>query len=170
MVNQVLHHLDTESTFPNLTVFLEEGKRVLKPGGVLTINTSRQEQLHPDTGVYWNYKYIPKAAYGLRSRYVPIEELVARLEALGFVDIKMTIPSGKIFNERYYKDPTIALEPDFRNGDSVYSLLSEEEYQNANARISASIEDETIFEEMKRAAKCVTKAGESIIVSARKPC
>jgi len=169
MVNQVLHHLDTEPNFPNLTTFLEEGKRVLKPGGVLTINTSTQKQLHPDTGVYWNYKYIPEAASELRSRYMPIDELCARLKQLQFVNIKLTIPSGKIFNERYYNDPAIALEPVFQNGDSVYSFLTTEEYENGNARIKASIEDGIVLEEMKRAAKCIADIGESVIVSARKP-
>ena len=51
MVNQVLHHLDTTPNFPNLTTFLEESKRVLKPNGVLTINTSNQKQLDPNMGV-----------------------------------------------------------------------------------------------------------------------
>jgi len=168
MVNQVLHHLDTAPTFPNLTTFLEEGRRVLKPGGVLTINTSTQKQLHPDTGVYWNYKYIPEAASELRSRYVPIDELCARLKQLQFVEIKLTIPSGKIFNERYYNDPSIALEPVFQNGDSVYSFLTKEEYEKGNTMIRAGIEDGTVLEEMKRAAKCIADIGESVIVSARK--
>ncbi len=168
MVNQVLHHLDKEPTFPNLNIFLGEAKRVLKPGGVLTINTATQRQLHPDSGVYWNYKYIPDAAYKMRARYVAIDELCDRLTKLQFVDIKLTVPSGKIFNEQYYTDPSVALKPDFQNGDSVYSFLTKEAYEKGNALIKASIDDGTIFDEMKRAAKCVAEAGESIIVSARK--
>ncbi len=169
MVNQVLHHLDTEPTFPNLNTFLEEAKRVLKSGGVLTINTASQQQLHPDTGVYWNYKYIPDAVYKMRARYVAIDELCDRLKQLHFVDIKLTVPSGKIFNERYYNDPSIALESAFQNGDSVYAFLTKEAYEKSNAQIRASIDDETIFKEMERAAKFVAENGESIIVSARKP-
>lgn len=68
MVNQVLHHLDTDPSYPNLDLFLKEGRRVLKPGGVLTINTSSREQLDPHTGAYWNYKYIEKAALAMQER------------------------------------------------------------------------------------------------------
>ena len=100
---------------------------------------------------------------------MPIDELCARLKQLQFVDIKLTIPSGKIFNERYYNDPSIALEPIFQNGDSVYSFLTTEEYENANTKLRESIEDETVLGELKRAAKCIADIGESVIVSARKP-
>ena len=99
---------------------------------------------------------------------MPIDELCARLKKLKFVDIKLTIPSGKIFNERYYNDPSIALEPVFQNGDSVYSFLTTEEYEKGNIKIRASIEDGTVLQEMKRAAKCIADIGESVIVSARK--
>ena len=169
MVNQVTHHLDTQPAFPNLDLFLNESRRVLKPGGVLTINTSSPDQLAPDSGVYWNYKYIKKAVYALQARYIPIEDIITRLETLQFTDIKTTIPSGKIFHEQYYTDPCIVLEPDFRKGDSVYSLLTHEEIEESNALIRAAIEDDSIFMEMKQAEKNAAKIGEAVIISARKP-
>lgn len=169
MVNQVIHHLDTEPGYPNLYVFLREGRRVLKPGGVLTINTSSQEQMNPHFGVYWNYKYIEKAVRAMQARFIPIDELVSRMEKLQFADIKTTIPSGKIFHEQYYNDPYIALEPSFQKGDSVYCFLSQEEIEEANARILAALEDRSVYEEMKRAAERAAEIGEAVIISARKP-
>lgn len=169
MVNQVLHHLDTEPDYPNLNVFLKESRRVLKPGGVLTINTSSQEQLDPHLGVYWNFKYIEKAARAMQARYIPIDELISRMEELQFADIQTTIPSGKIFHEHYYNDPYCALEPDFQKGDSVYSFLSQEEIEEANARIRLGLEDASVQEEMKRADECTAEIGEAVIISARKP-
>jgi SAM-dependent methyltransferase len=169
MVNQVLHHLDTESGYPNLNVFLREARRILRPGGVLTINTSSREQLNPHSGVFWNYKYIEKAVRAMEARFIPIDELISRMEKLHFTDIKTTVPSGRLFKKRYYNDPYIAIEPHFQKGDSVYCFLSQEEIEESNARISSGLEDGSVYEEMKRAAGRAAEIGETPIISARKP-
>jgi len=169
MVNQVLHHLDTEPSYPNLTLFLQESKRVIKPGGVLTINTSSQEQLNPNSGVYWNYKYFEKAVLAMRARYIPVPKLVSRLEKLGFTDIKTTRPSGKLFQEQYYRDPRLALDADFQKADSVYCFCSEEEINETNRLIRSSIDDGSIHQQMTQAEKQAEKMGEAVIVSARNP-
>lgn len=169
MVNQVLHHLDTKPSYPNLTLFLKESRRVIKPGGVLTINTSSQEQLNPNSGVFWNYKYIPKAAHALQARYIPVPKLLSRLGELGFTDIKTTIPSGKLFQEQYYRDPRLVLETAFPKADSIYCFCSEEQINQANTLIRSSIDDGSIHQHMAHAAKQSEKIGEAVIVSARKP-
>ncbi len=169
MVNQVLHHLDTDPSYPNLTLFLKESRRVIKPGGVLTINTSSQEQLNPSSGVYWNYKYIEKAALAMQTRYIPVPKLLSRLGELGFTDIKTTMPSGKLFQEQYYSDPHLVLDTDFQKADSVYCFCSKEQINQANSLIRSSIDDGSIHEQMKQTAKQAEKFGEAVIVSARKP-
>ncbi len=169
MVNQVLHHLDTDPSYPNLTLFLKESRRVIKPGGVLTINTSSQEQLNPNSGVYWNYKYIEKAALAIQARYIPVPALLSRLEKLGFTDIKTTIPSGKLFQEQYYQDPRVALDADFPKSDSIYCFCSKEQINQANTLIRSSIDDGSIYQHMEQAAKQGEKIGKAVIVSARKP-
>jgi ubiquinone/menaquinone biosynthesis C-methylase UbiE len=168
-VNQVLHHLDTEPGFTNLNIFLSESRRVLKPGGVLTINSSSQEQLDPYTGVFWNYKYIAGAVRAIRARHIPINDLISRLEEFQFVDIQTTIPSEKIFHERYYRDPSCALEPIFQTGDSVYCFISQQEMQAANERLHSDLQDGSVFEEMARAAERAAEIGEGVIISARTP-
>ncbi len=170
MVNQVLHHLDQDSAFPNLDLFIRESHRVLAPGGVLTLNTCTQEQLEPGSGAYWHYTYLDEhAVRTLQARYVPIEELVSRLVFFGYHDIGRTVTSGRIFQERYYEDPSLALEVEFRNGDSIFSLLSKTEIESTNERIRNSIADGSIHEELRRAAVRRAEIGESMIVSARKP-
>ncbi len=169
MVNQVLHHLDTDPSYPNLTLFLKESRRVIKPGGVLTINTSSQEQLNPHSGVYWNYKYIEKAALAMQARYIPVPKLLSRLEELGFTDIKTTIPSGKLFQEQYYRDPRLALDTEFQKADSIYCFCSEKQINEANTLICSSIDDGSIHQQMEQAAKQAEKIGEAVIVSARTP-
>jgi ubiquinone/menaquinone biosynthesis C-methylase UbiE len=169
MVNQVLHHLDTELSYPNLTLFLKESRRVIKPGGVLTINTSSQEQLHPNSGVYWNYKYIEKAVISMKKRYIPVPELLSRLVDLGFTEVKTTIPSGKLFQEQYYRNPRLALDTDFQKADSVYCFCSKEQINQANSLIRSSIDDGSIYEQMEQTAKQALKIGEAVIISARNP-
>jgi len=169
MVNQVLHHLDTEPSYPNLTLFLKESKRVIKPGGVLTINTSSQEQLNAQSGAYWNYKYIEKAALAMQARYIPVPKLLSRLGELGFTDIKTTIPSGKLFQEQYYHNPWVALDTDLQKADSIYCFCSEKQIDEANTLIRSSIDDGSVHQHMAQAAKQAEKIGEAVIVSARKP-
>jgi len=169
MVNQVLHHLDTEPSYPNLMLFLNESRRVLKPGSVLTINTSSQEQLNPNSGVYWNYKYIEEAARAIQAKYIPVPELISRLEELEFTDIKTTIPSGKLFHEQYYHEPRLALDTDFQKADSIYCFCSEKQLNKANELIRLGIDDGSVYQHMEQAEKQVEKIGEAIIVSARKP-
>lgn len=168
MVNQVLHHLDSGPPFPQLDTFLSEAHRVLMPGGQVTINTCSQEQLNPDQGVYWHFKYIPGAACSMQMHYISIEELVGRLESAGFRGINLTIPSEKIFQQRYYEDPLIALEPDFRKGDSTYSFLSPEEIGESKVRLRTAIDDGSVYKEMERTAACAAEIGEAVIISARK--
>ena len=57
----------------------------------------------------------------------------------------------------------------FQKSDSVYALLSPEDLARANARMRSSIEDGSVYEEMKRAATRAAEFGEAVIISARKP-
>src|SRR3712207_1642387 len=83
MINQVLHHLPDEASkgFPAHRRVFREFARVLKPGGVLTVNTCSQEQLRHG---YWHYGLIPEAADALRNRYAPLDELIEILDDYGF--------------------------------------------------------------------------------------
>lgn len=168
-VNQVLHHLDTDPEFPNLTRFLGEAWRTLKPGGCLVINTCSREQLDPFSGVYWSYVYMAEAVTGMAARYVPVETLTQRLAATGFGDIRQTVPSGRIFRDRYYSDPSVVLEPDFQKSDSVFCFCSPEERAQAGEKIRAGIEDGSVYENMARSVKRAEEMGEALMISARKP-
>lgn len=168
MVNQVLHHLDHRNHFQSINVFLSEASRVLKPGGRLIINTCSQDQLDPDSGSYWHYKYIYPAANSIQKRYIPIRELEIRLGSQGFDKFNCTFTPEKIFYQRYYEDPAIALEPEFSKGDSTYLFLSEDELEKSYRRLRQAIEDESVYKAIKRATTRAAEIGEAVIVSARK--
>ena len=166
--NQVIHHLDPRDHFKAIDVFLREAKRVLKPGGHVIINTCSQEQLDPKSGAYWHFKYIYPAACSMQKHYIRIKDLEILLESLGFIEIKRTTPPEKMFCQRYYEDPNIALEPEFRRGDSIYSFLSEVELEAADLRLREAIEKGSVYEVMNRAAARTAEIGEAVIISARK--
>jgi ubiquinone/menaquinone biosynthesis C-methylase UbiE len=167
LVNQVIHHLDHSHHFQQLDVFLTESNRVLKPGGHLVINTCSQKQLDPETGSYWHYKYFPAAAQAIQKRYIPIKELEVRLASLGFTEIKRSIPAKKIFRQDYYEDPCIALQPEFRLGDSAYSFLSAAELDASNKRLLKAIDDGSVYRQMNLFAERAEEIGETVIISAR---
>jgi len=167
MVNQVLHHLDTDPAFPNLTRFLKEAKRVLKSGGSLVINTCSQAHLDPFDGVYWSYAYMASAAHRIAAKYAPIETLVERLMDLGFTDIRQTIPSGRLFEDRYYSDPSLVLEPEFQNGDSIFCICSPEEIRTTCERIKTAISDQSVYRRMELSKRKAAEIGEAVMVSAR---
>jgi ubiquinone/menaquinone biosynthesis C-methylase UbiE len=168
MVNQVLHHLDSGNPFTHMNTFLDESQRVLKSQGRLTINTCSQEQLNPEQGVYWHYKYISSAAYQLQSHYIDIKELQKRLALRNFTDLKQTIPREKIFCREYYENPKIALNRDFKKGDSAYSFMSESETNDSDSLLKAAIENGSVYDEMKRASERAAEIGETLILSAVK--
>ena len=134
----------------------------------MIINTCSQDQLDPDSGSYWHYKYIYPAAYSIQKRYIPIQELEIRLESLGFDEFNCTFTPEKIFHQRYYENPAIALEPEFSKGDSTYSFLSEVELEESNRRLRKAIEEGSVYEVMNRATARAAEIGEAVIVSARK--
>jgi SAM-dependent methyltransferase len=134
MINQVLHHLqdDASEGFPAHRRVFREFARVLKPGGILTVSTCSQEQLRHG---YWHYHLIPEAADALRNRYVPIDELLEILDDCGLVQRGRFAPVDATVQGASYFDPHGPLNKEWRDGDSVWSLVSEVRLNRALSRI-----------------------------------
>ncbi len=134
MINQVLHHLpdDAPKGFPVHRRVFAEFARVLKPGGVLVVNTCSQEQLRHG---YWHYSLIPEAADALRARYVPLDELAEILIDSGFAYRGRFAPVDAAIQGESYFDPRGPLTKEWRDGDSVWSLVAEDRLNRALSRI-----------------------------------
>ncbi len=134
MINQVLHHLpdDAVKDFPAHRRVFAEFARVLKPGGVLVVNTCSQEQLRHG---YWHYSLIPEGADALRARYVPLDELAEILVASGFAYRGRFAPVDAPIQGESYFDPRGPLSKEWRDGDSVWSLVSEGRLERTISRI-----------------------------------
>ena len=134
MINQVLHHLpdDASEGFPAHRQVFEEFARVLKPGGALTVNTSSQQQLQHG---YWYYALIPQAAETLRNRFAPVESLTKILKDFGFDYHGRFAPTDATIQSDSYLDPHGPLKKEWRDGDSTWSLVGEDELDRALARV-----------------------------------
>ena len=134
MINQVLHHLPDEPSrgFPAHGRVFEEFARVLKPGGVLVVNTCSQEQLRHG---YWHYYLIPTAADALRNRYAPLEDLAEILADRGFTPGGNFAPLDATVQGEAYFDPRGPLSEDWRDGDSVWSLVGEDELDQVISKL-----------------------------------
>jgi ubiquinone/menaquinone biosynthesis C-methylase UbiE len=134
MINQVLHHLQDEAAkgFPAHYRVFQEFARVLKPGGVLVVTTCSQEQLRHG---YWHYSLIREAADALRNRYVPLDELIELLDDCGFEHRERFAPLDTPVQSEAYFDPRGPLSKEWRDGDSVWSLVDEDQLEKVLYRI-----------------------------------
>jgi ubiquinone/menaquinone biosynthesis C-methylase UbiE len=136
MINQVLHHLpdDPAKGFPAHLRAFRELARVSKPDGVLVVNTCSQEQLRRG---YWHYHLIPEAADALRNRYAPLDDLIGILNTCGFNYRGSFAPTDAPVQGEPYLNPSGPLSGEWRDGDSVWSLVSEDRLQWVKAKIQA---------------------------------
>lgn len=142
VVNQVMHHLGDEEggAWTGHTAVLAELARVLRPGGVLMVNTCSQTQLRR---AYWYYALVPVAADALRRRYAGLDGLEAAMDVAGMIPTGRFVP-GAILQGSSYLDGRSPLDPAWRNGDSVWSLATDGELLAALERVRAMEEAGTL--------------------------
>jgi ubiquinone/menaquinone biosynthesis C-methylase UbiE len=125
MINQVLHHLpdDADSGLPVHVKVFSEFFRILKPGGRLIINSCSPQQL--ELG-FWFYRFIPDAMRAVQEKTIGLEKMAEQLQEVGFSSYSQEAPLDLILqNEAYFYADGI-LDPDWRRGDSIWSLVEDE--------------------------------------------
>ena len=134
MVNQVLHHLpDSPSDgWPLLRRVLGEFARVLRPGGVVSINTCSHEQLRRG---WWYAALIPDAVEEMCLRHADTEVLNGLLAEAGLVPRGRFVPSDAVMQGDAYFNGRGPLDPAWRRGDSLWSVVPESELASALDRI-----------------------------------
>jgi len=126
MTNQVLHHLpDGESSsWPKHCKVFQEFLRVLKPGGSLIINSSSHQQLEHG---FWYFRFIQKALRAVKEKHVDLDMLSELLQQNGFTNIHHKVPLKLVLQGEALFNAEGPLDPDWRSGDSTWSLVSDED-------------------------------------------
>ena len=134
MVNQVLHHLPDvpHDGWPLLRRVLGELARVLRPGGSAIINTCSHEQLRHG---WWHAALVPGAVEAMCRRHPDTEVLTGLLAEAGLVPRGRFVPSDGVMQGDAYFDGRGLLDPEWRRGDSMWSVVSEAELERALDRI-----------------------------------
>jgi SAM-dependent methyltransferase len=171
--NQVLHHLDPGESddadsegFPNVRSFFREAFRVLRPHGVLVINTSSHQQ-HRDG--FWWAALIPAAIDRVVPRFPSIDRFRNISEQTGFVGFATAVPLEEVLQGKQYLDPAGPLSAAWRAGDSSWSLTTEEELARATNNVTSMLDDGSMDAFMEERELLRAKIGQTTFLVARKP-
>ncbi len=168
MCNQVIHHLgDPNSTgaFPNIQTMLSATYRLLRPHGVLVLNTCSRHQL---VDGFWWADLVPQAVDKMAARIPPIELTVEMMERAGFRMGGIIVPLHEVLQGSSYFDPTGPLHKSFRDGDSTWALLSEEELHRTLERIRTMNEDGSITKYLDERQERRTRVGQTTFICCHK--
>ena len=134
MVNQVLHHLpdSPHDDWPMLRRVLGELARVLRPGGAAIVNTCSHEQIRRG---WWHATLVPDAVEAMCRRHADTAVLDGLLAEAGLAPRGRFVPAGAVMQGDAYFDGRGPLDPTWRRGDSLWSVVSASELRRALDRI-----------------------------------
>jgi SAM-dependent methyltransferase len=132
MLNQVLHHLPVQAQWAAHSRVLHELARVLRSGGLLSINTCSLEQL---ANGFWHYHLAPQASAEIQRRHPPLDELESLLREAGFTVKARIVPTSAVIQGAAYGDVRGPLQAEWREGDSFWALCEPQELEAAQARV-----------------------------------
>lgn len=175
--NQVIHHLDEGPgkaddpaqwppiEFPNVTRFIEEAYRVLRPGAALVINVSTHDQV---VNGFWWAELIPVAVARLQCRLPDLAVLNPLLAAAGFSLESVVADTEGVLQGSSYLDPQGPLKESWRAGDSTWSLATDEEIDSARRQVETMNTDGSIEAYLAARENMRREVGQSTFICARK--
>ena len=167
VINQVLHHLEDESAegFPRHARVFQEFARVLRPGGLLLINTCTREQVRLG---YWYYDLIPEVVDRLALKYIEMEPLKQLLANCGLECLERYAPLEATLQGAAYFEPERILDPNWRDGDSTFALMDADRIEQMERRVRELIDAGRFEEYFAEQDRQRTRVGQSIFIIARR--
>ncbi|MEN8216971.1 MAG: class I SAM-dependent methyltransferase [Pseudomonadota bacterium] len=168
MSNQVLHHLVAASSpenFEPVHKLIKEAQRILRPQGVLVFNTSSHPQLYDG---FWWADLIPEAVGKIAKRFPPIEIMTSMLKEVGFHKVGIVVPVDAVLQGENYLDPMGPLKKDFRDGDSTWSLATDEELERAFERVQTLNKKDSMAQYLDTREKLRKNIGQTTFIFAYK--
>jgi SAM-dependent methyltransferase len=134
IVNQVLHHLpdDAAAGWRAHRRALGELARVLRPGGILVINSCGHHQIEQG---FWPYHLIPRARAAVLRRLIPLDALEHALREHGIAPGGRFVPVDALLQGTDFLDPQGPLRAEWRAGDSFWALVDDRGLAEAEARL-----------------------------------
>ena len=145
VVNYVLHHLEdgSDAGFAATRSAVAECCRVLAPGGTLIIQTCSPEQYRQG---YWYSALIPAVIDRLIHRYIPLPLLEQGMSEAGLVPAGRLVSLDEVLQGENYLDPLGPTRQEWRDGDSSWGLMEEEETASVIAAIKRMLADSSMDE------------------------
>jgi ubiquinone/menaquinone biosynthesis C-methylase UbiE len=165
IINQVIHHLDSNKQRPNLKIALHEAYRVLKKDGYLIINTSTPDQ---QKYAFWWAQLIPKATAKAASNFPELDIIKAIGREAGFTGITFDLEKQEILQSKNYFDHRGPLKTEWRNTDSTWSLATKDEIKQAEITTKELIASGEIQNIIKKSEEYRAKHGQSVYISMKK--
>ena len=168
MCNQVMHHLsgdDPDGNFPALGQLFSEAHRVLRPNGILMINTSTPQQQRDG---FWWAALIPDAIERISRRFPTAEVIRTYLLEAGFHSVDYIPLYDEVLQGESYLDPKGPLKKAWRDGDSTWSLATEQEMASALERVHRMHEDGTIMDFLSEREQLRQQVAQTMFLLARK--
>jgi len=124
---QVLHHVKEKE------LFITEAHRVLKEGACLAIDSCSHRQMC----TFWFYHYFPRGFQVDLARIPDSWEIASLLEGAGFSNIGIEISYQDV--AVHHEKPEQYLDKNYRDGQSTFHLLSEEEVESGCEKLREDI-------------------------------
>ena len=168
VVNYVLHHLEdgSDAGFAATRSAVAEFHRVLAPGGTLINQTCYHQQYRQG---YWYSALIPAAIDRLVHRFIPLQLLEQGMSEAGLVPAGRLVSLDEVLQGETYLDPLGPTRQEWRDGDSSWALVEEEEMANVIAKIKRMVADSSMNEFLAEREAIRRQHGQATFVIGRKP-